>query len=349
MLHLYQRKVITVTKLIKQGAQTLIKRNQIMTTTVNNSNESKVVVNQIDFSGSFYKFLGENIKIGNQILYPGNYKFDYLIKLDDGYKNGHLTFSFTGSIKIKKGNGRYYDYISGAIGNIIICFSPELSMFEKLHLCNHVGQPTYIDNIRYSINTGKTNKQIAEMYNISNLEAIEILRNASDNKDLFHYLVFHLGVADAWEKQAKEAIREMEAKTGLTLKIENKDKVYKQFDAEKCNDMAYLFKHGYATKEMKQAREETARTKKRLEELAEIEKEFAKSVEKAKRIYEVKKAVVSFGISWDNVTLYDHRNELCFNWLDCCKKVPSDLINELVCSNTLPEGIKVTNLDKGRE
>lgn len=35
----------------------------------------------------------------------------------------------------------------------------------------------------------------------------------------------------------------------------------------------------------------------RIEELAEIEKEFAKSVEKAKRIYEAKKAVVSFGIS----------------------------------------------------
>jgi hypothetical protein len=48
-------------------------------------------------------------------------------------------------------------------------------------------------------------------------------------------------------------------------------------------NMAYLFKHGYATKEMKQAREETARSKKRLEELAEIEKEFAKSVEKAKK------------------------------------------------------------------
>lgn len=79
------------------------------------------------------------------------------------------------------------------------------------------------------------------------------------------------------------------------------------------------------------------------------EKEFAKAVEKAKRIYEVKRAVVSFGISWDNVTLYDHKNELCFNWLDCCEKVPSDLINELVCSNTLPEGIEVTNLDKGRE
>lgn len=61
-----------ITKLIKQGAQTLIKRDKDMTTTVNSSNESKVVVNQIDFSGSFYKFLGEEIKIGNQILYSGN-------------------------------------------------------------------------------------------------------------------------------------------------------------------------------------------------------------------------------------------------------------------------------------
>lgn len=48
----------------------------------------------------------------------------------------------------------------------------------------------FIDDIRFHINEGKTNEQIAEMYNISNLEAIEILRNASDNKDLFHYLVF---------------------------------------------------------------------------------------------------------------------------------------------------------------
>lgn len=311
-----------------------------MTTTVS-SNESKVFTNRIGFSGSFYKFLGEDIKIGNQILYPGCYEFDYLIKLGDECKNGHLTFSFTGSIKIKKGNGRYYDYISGAIGNIIIYFKPELSMFEKLHLCNHLGQPTYIDNIRYSINTGKTNKQIAEMYNIPNLEAIETLRNASDNKELFYYLVFRLGIAETWEKQAKEAIREMEAKTGLTLKIENKNKVYEQFDAEKCNDMAYLFKHGYATKEMKQAREEITKTKKRLEGLAEIEK--------AKRIYEVKKAVISYGIAWNNVVFYDHKNELCFNWLDYSDKVPSDVINGLVCSNTLPEGIEVTNLDKGRE
>ena len=320
-----------------------------MTTTLNN-NENKVTVNRIGFSGLFSKFFKGDTQVYDYLFEGGKcYSFAYYIGLNDDCKNGHLTFSFTGEIKVKKRNGRFYTYISGAIADVIAYFKPELEKFNRLHGFNHLGQPMFIDDIRFHINEGKTNEQIAEMYNISNLEAIEILRNASDNKDLFHYLVFHLGVAGIWKKQADEAIREMEAKTGLTLKIENKDKVYKEFDAEKCNDMAYLFKHGYATKEMKQAREETARTKKRLEELAEIEKEFAKSVEKAKRIYEVKKAVVSFGISWDNVILYDHRNELCFNWLDCYKKVPSDLINELVCSNILPEGIEVTNLDKGRE
>lgn len=321
-----------------------------MTTTVNNSNESKVTVNHIGFSGSFSKFFKEDTQVGDTFFEAGkHYSFTYSIKLDDNYKNGHLTFSFTGSIKIKKGNGRYYDYISGAISDIIIYFKSELSMFEKLHLCNHLGQPTCIDNIRYSINTGKTNKQIAEMYNIPNLEAIETLRNVSDNKELFHYLVFRLGIAETWEKQAKEAIREMEAKTGLALKIENKDKVYKQFDEKDCETLENLYQLGFASKQAKQYRMQQAAEEKKVKELAEIEKEFAKTVEKAKRIYEVKKAVVSFGISWNNVIFYDHKNELCFNWLDYSDKVPSDAINELVCSNTLPEEIEVTNLDKGRE
>lgn len=248
-----------------------------MTTTVNNSNESNVTVNHIGFSGSFSKFFKEDTQVCDTFFEGGkHYSFTYFIKLNDRCKNGHLTFSFTGEIKVKKGNGRFYTYISGAIADIITYFKPELEKFNRLHLCNHLGQPMYIDNIRYHINEGKSNQEISEMYNISDMGAVEILRNASDNKDLFYYLVFRLGVAETWEKQAKEAIREMEAKTGLTLKIENKNKIYEQFDAEKCNDMDYLFKHGYATKEMKQAREEITKTKKRLEGLAEMKKNLLK-------------------------------------------------------------------------
>lgn len=319
-----------------------------MTTTVNN-NERKEFVNRIGFSGSFFKSFREELRIGSTYFYPGSYKFDYLIKLDDECKNDHLTFSFTGEIKIKKGNGRYYTLISGAIGEIIAYLKPELSIFEKLHTYNHLGQPMYIDNIRYHINEGKTDQEISEMYNIPDIKAIKILRNASDNKDLFHYLVFRLGVADTWEKLANEAIQEIESKSDTILKIEGKDNIFKQFPEKECEVLENLYQLGYASKKQRELREKERKEAQKEKELREIEEERNKAIAEAQKIYAVKKAIVSFGISWNNVIFYDHKNELCFNWLDHAKKVPSDLINDLICANVLPEGIDIVNKDKGIE
>lgn len=318
-----------------------------MTTTANN-NENKVSVNRIGFSGSFYKTIRESVKIGHQYFTPGSYKFDYLIKLNDECKNGHLTFSFTGSVKIKKGNGRYYDFISGAIDDIITYFKPELSMFEKLHTCNHLGQPIYIDNIRYYINEGKTDQEIAEMYNISDMEAIKTLRNTSDNKDLFHYLVFRLGIAENWENLANEAIQEIEKRSNSKLKIENKDRVFKQLPKEDCEVLENLYQLGYASNVQKEFRDKARKEDQKQKELKEIEEQRNKAIAKAQKEYEIKKAVVSFGISWNNVIFYDHSNKLCFNYSDCYKKIPSDLINEFICTNVLPEDIDIANEDKGR-
>lgn len=310
-----------------------------MTTTVNNSNGSNVTINHIGFYGSFSKFFKEDTQICNIFFEGGkHYLFTYFIKLNDKCKNGHLTFSFTGEIKVKKSNGRFYNYISGAICDIIAYLKPEFEKFNRLHLCNHLGQPMYIDNIRYHINEGKSNQEISEMYNISDMGAVEILRNASDNKDLFYYLVFRLGVADTWRKLANEAIQEIESKSGTILKIEGKDRVYKQLPKEDCELLENLYQLGYASKVQKELRDKARKEAQKEKELREIEKE-----------YEIKKAVISYGISWNNVIFYDPKNELCFNWSDGYKKIPSDVINGLVCSNTLPEEIKVTNLDKGRE
>ena len=143
-----------------------------MTTTVNN-NENKVTVNRIGFSGLFSKFFKEDTQVYDYLFEGGKcYSFAYYIGLNDDCKNGHLTFSFTGEIKVKKRNGRFYTYISGAIADAIAYFKPELEKFNRLHGFNHLGQPMFIDDIRFHINEGKTNEQIAEMYNISNLEAI---------------------------------------------------------------------------------------------------------------------------------------------------------------------------------
>lgn len=246
-----------------------------MTTTVNNSNESNVTVNHIGFSGSFSKFFKEDTQVCDTFFEGGkHYLFTYFIKLNDRCKNGHLTFSFTGEIKVKKGNGRFYTYISGAITDIITYFKPELEKFNRLHLCNHLGQPMYIDNIRYHINEGKSNQEISEMYNISDMGAVEILRNASDNKDLFYYLVFRLGVADTWGKLANEAIQEIESKSDTILKIEGKDRVYKQLPKEDCELLENLYQSGYASKVQKELRDKARKEAQKEKELREIEKEY---------------------------------------------------------------------------
>lgn len=319
-----------------------------MTTTVNN-NENKVAVNRIGFFGSFSKFFKEDTQVDNTLFEGGKcYSFAYCIGLNDDCKNGHLTFSFTGEIKVKKNNGRYYTLISGAIGDIIAYLKPELSMFEKLHTCNHLGQPMFIDDIRYHINEGKTDREISEMYNISDMKAIEILRNASDNKDLFYYLVFRLGVAENWENLAGEAIQEIEKRRKCKLKMEGKDRVYKQFPEKECEVLENLYQLGYASKVQKELRDKARKEEQKEKELREIEEERNKALAKVQKEYEVKKAVVSFGISWINVIFYDHSNKLCFNYSDCYKKIPSDLINEFICTNVLPEDIDIINEDKGR-
>lgn len=318
-----------------------------MATTVN-GNERKVFTNRIGFSGSFFKYFREELRIGGTYFCPGSYMFIYSVKLNDDCNNGHLTFSFTGEIKVRQGNGRYYTFISGVIGEIIAFLKPELSIFEKLHTCNHLGQPMYIDDIRYHINEGKTDKEISEMYNISDMEAIEILRSASDNKDLFHYLVFRLGVADTWENLANEAIQEIESKGNTILKIEDKDSVFKQFPEKECEVLERIYQNGYASKVQRELREKERKEAQKEKELREIEEERNKAIAKAQKEYEIKKAVVSFGISWDNVIFYDHSNKLCFNYSDCYKKISSDLINEFICTNVLPENIDIVNEDKGR-
>lgn len=319
-----------------------------MTTTVNN-NENKVTVNRIGFSGLFYKFFKEDTQVYDYLFEGGKcYSFAYYIGLNDDCKNGHLTFSFTGEIKVKKRNGRFYTYISGAIADVITYFKPELEKFNRLHGFNHLGQPMFIDDIRYHINEGKTDREISEMYNISDMEVIKILRNASDNKDLFYYLVFRLGIAENWENLANEAIQEIEKRNGSKLKIEGKDRVYKQLPKEDCEALENLYQLGYASNAQKELRDKARKEDQKQKELKEIEEQRNKAISKVQKEYEVKKAVVSFGISWINVIFYDHSNKLCFNYSDCYKKIPSDLINEFICTNVLPEDIDIINEDKGR-
>ena len=97
----------------------------------------------------------------------------------------------------------------------------------------------------------------------------------------------------------------------------------------------------------KELRDKARKEDQKQKELKEIEEQRNKAIAIAQKEYEIKKAVVSFGISWNNIIFYNHSNKLCFNYSDCYKKIPSDLINEFICTNVLPEGINVVNGDIG--
>ena len=161
-------------------------------------------------------------------------------------------------------------------------------------------------------------------------------------------MVFRLGVAENWGNLANEAIREIEKRRNSKLKIEGKDCVYKQLPKEDCEVLENLYQLGYASNAQKELRDKARKEDQKQKELKEIEDERDKAIAKAQKEYEIKKAVVSFGISWSNVIFYDHSNKLCFNYSDCYKKIPSDLINEFICTNVLPEDIDIVNEDKGR-
>lgn len=71
------------------------------------------------------------------------YKVITTIKLHDECKNGTCSWSITGILQQKKGNGCFYDIGHGCIHEEILKASPKLKMFVDLHLCDWRGTPLY--------------------------------------------------------------------------------------------------------------------------------------------------------------------------------------------------------------
>lgn len=77
------------------------------------------------------------IKSGN------TYKVIATIKLHDECKNGMCSWSITGILYQKKGNGRFYNIGYSCLLEGILKASPKLKMFVDLHSCDWHGVPLY--------------------------------------------------------------------------------------------------------------------------------------------------------------------------------------------------------------
>lgn len=71
------------------------------------------------------------------------YKVIATIKLHDECKNGMCSWSITGILYQKKGNGRFYNIGYSCLLEGILKASPKLKMFVDLHSCDWHGVPLY--------------------------------------------------------------------------------------------------------------------------------------------------------------------------------------------------------------
>lgn len=272
------------------------------------------------------------------------FKIDVKILLADDCKNNICDWSITADIYEQRKNGRFVSCAGGCCHEEILKRFPQFKMFVDLHLSNHYGAPMYpVENGFYHI-TNSSKETAINYLRITETE-YDILRNSTEDKLYFKYLLYTLGIVNRWEQESLKAIKQLEALTGNTwenpYKPESERFALKLTDEERTL-IENRIKDGYYTSEAIQVRKDQKKReeyeKKRNEIIADCEKE----IQKAENRKRVMLAVLDAGLSVSNVIYYDHRNELVFNWKDYETKVTENDFNKFVSSvnrSLLPVGI----------
>lgn len=267
------------------------------------------------------------------------YKVITTIKLHDECKNGMYSWSITGILQQKKGNGRFYDIKNGCIHEGILKASPKLKMFVDLHLCDWRGTPLYpVENGYYFLQKDK--KQAKEYLRVTD-EEMEILSKC-DNKEYFKYQLFALGIVERWQAESKKAIQALEELTGdvwVNPYKESEERHRFVLSDEEREEMEGKILSGYYTESAIQERKEAERIKRK----NEVIKTFEKIINKATKEKDVKLAILGAGLLSDNYIYYVEGNNVVFNYYSYHDKVTEEEYNNMLKNidySLLPEGIK---------
>lgn len=205
------------------------------------------------------------------------YKVITTIKLHDECKNGTCSWSITGILQQKKGNGRFYDIGHGCIHEEILKASPKLKMFVDLHLCDWRGTPLYpVENGYYFLQKDK--KQAKEYLRVTD-EEMEILSKC-DDKEYFKYQLFALGIVERWQAESKKAIQALEELTGdvwVNPYKESEERHRFVLSDEEREEMEGKILSGYYTESAIQERKEAERIAKIEKRKNEVIKTFEKN------------------------------------------------------------------------
>lgn len=271
------------------------------------------------------------------------YKVITTIKLHDECKNGTCSWSITGILQQKKGNGRFYDIGHGCIHEEILKASPKLKMFVDLHLCDWRGTPLYPVETGYYF-LQKDKKQAKEYLRVTD-EEMEILSKC-DNKQYFKYQLFALSIVERWQAESKKAIQALEELTGdvwVNPYKESEERHKFVLSDEEREEMEGKILSGYYTESAIQERKEAERIAKIEKRKNEVIKTFEKRINKATKEKDVKLAILGAGLLSDNYIYYVEGNNVVFNYYSYHDKVTEEEYNNMLKNidySLLPEGIK---------
>lgn len=237
-------------------------------------------------------------------------RFDVIIELGDDCHNGNCDFSITAT-GYRKEKGRWVLEFGGCCHDEILKRFPEFAPFVALHLSSSKGVPMYaVENGRYILEKEGVEK-CAEYLRIS----VDTARQLdSTNKDLFKYQLFALGIVEKWEKEAKEAIAQLEGLCGYSFEDYEEPRHSLVLTDEEREEVERKISEGFFTPEAVAKRKEEKERKEREEKRAKLVQYYDDKIRK----YETEREIMTlifdtFGTD-RNVIYYDHRNTIAFNW-----------------------------------
>lgn len=275
----------------------------------------------------------------------GNNEITINIRLNDECKNGHNDFSITGDIWTKgEPHTDRNCQGGGVIGDEIAKLWPEFKIFNDLHLCDAKGAPMYAEaNGFYHLK--QSTKDVAMNY----LRIDENEYNAlviAEDQDHFNYILNNiLGIPARWEREAADAILELEKLTGQKFEDDSRRYQFTPLTAEKSAEIKARIETGYYSTENLNERDRAKNAAIKEKLIAGITADRDKAVAKAQGEYDVKMYILNDGLPLDNFIYYTHSNKAVFNWKDYDKKISREqfdaFINNLDAAK-LPKDIVFT-------
>lgn len=278
------------------------------------------------------------------------YKIEASAELHDECHNKCYEFSITGDITRLAKNGRWVDDRGGCIHEDIARRFPQLKRFLPLHLCNHLGQPTYPEaNGQYHI--ANSGKQVAMDYlRITEEEYNALLPFVErEERTRFKCMLFKLGIVDRWKKEADEFIEFLaDGGTWENPYTPEEERFVTRLTDEERKQME---DNDFFSTEQVALRQAEKKRKQMEDERKEVLADYDKKNATLQAERDVKLYILDNGLTIENFIFYPHSYEGVFNWLDYKPKVTREEFDKFISNldmSKLPEGVKFSFSPKER-